>query len=104
MVKLSYICDILFKNNLSFNDYIRKLDFVVSDEKNSNLFFNYCFRLSQENLKLSKEADNIFNSNILGPICFITPELGRWSTIGGLGIMVDELSQALETIGQEIMN
>ena len=100
---ISYICDILSQNNLSFNDYIRKLDFVVNDEKKSNLFFNYCFRLSKTNFKLAKEANNIFYSNIIGPICFITPELGRWSTIGGLGIMVDELSQALETIGQEII-
>ena len=100
---ISYICDILSQNNLSFNDYIRKLDFVVNDEKTSNLFFNYCYRLSKTNFRLAKEADNIFNSNILGPICFVTPELGRWSTIGGLGIMVDELSQALETIGQEII-
>ena len=100
---ISYIVDILSQNNLSFNDYIRKLDFVVNDEKTSNLFFNYCYRLSKANLKLSKEADNIFHSNIIGPICFVTPELGRWSTIGGLGIMVDELSQALETIGQEII-
>ena len=100
---ISYIYDILSKNNLSFNDYLKKLDFVVNNEKTSNLFFNYCYRLSEANLRLSKEAENIFNSNIIGPICFITPELGRWSTIGGLGIMVDELSQALETIGQEII-
>ena len=100
---ISYICDILSKNNLSFNDYIRKLDFVVKNENDSNLFFNYCYRLSKANFKLSKEAENIFYSNIIGPICFVTPELGRWSTIGGLGIMVDELSQVLETIGQEII-
>ena len=100
---MSYICDILSKNNLSFNDYIRKLDFVINNEENSNIFFNYCYRLSKTDFKLSKDANNIFYSNIIGPICFITPELGRWSTIGGLGIMVDELSQALETIGQEII-
>ena len=100
---MSFIYEIISQNNLSFNDYIRKLDFVVNNETTSNLFFNYCYRLSQTNLRLAKEAYNIFHSNIIGPICFITPELGRWSTIGGLGIMVDELSQALETIGQEII-
>lgn len=28
----------------------------------------------------------------LGPIVFVTPELGKWSTVGGLGVMVDELT------------
>src|SRR5438128_667153 len=30
----------------------------------------------------------ILEYNKLGPIAFITPELGRWSTMGGLGVMV----------------
>lgn len=37
--------------------------------------------------------EGIINSSKLGPIVFITPEVGRWSTVGGLGVMVDELSQ-----------
>ena len=108
---ISYICDILSKSNLSFNDYIKKLDFFVKDEKSSNEFFSYCYRLantknmmlSPQNLKMAQEAENIFNSNVIGPICFVTPELGRWSTVGGLGIMVDELSQGLTSIGQEVI-
>ena len=108
---ISYICDILSRSKLSFNDYIKKLDFVVKDEKSSNEFFSYCYRLantknmmlSPQNLKLAQEAESIYNSNVIGPICFVTPELGRWSTIGGLGIMVDELSQGLESIGQEVI-
>ena len=36
-------------------------------------------------------------------ICFITPELGRWSTVGGLGVMVDELTQGLAKLGQDVM-
>jgi len=35
----------------------------------------------------------------LGPIVFCTPELGRWSTVGGLGVMVDELSIGLADLG-----
>ncbi len=108
---ISYICDILSRSKLSFNDYIKKLDFVVRDEKSSNEFFSYCYRLantknmmlSPQNLKMAQEAENIFNSNVIGPICFVTPELGRWSTVGGLGIMVDELSQGLTSIGQEVI-
>ena len=45
----------------------------------------------------------IFESNRLGPIVFCTPELGRWSTVGGLGVMVDELSVGLAKLGQEVI-
>ena len=107
---LSFMCDILSRNKLSFNDYYKKLDFF-NDEKNSNEFFSYCYRLaitknntlSPQDLKIAQEGENIFNSNLLGPICFVTPELGRWSSVGELGIMVDELSQGLASIGQEII-
>jgi len=37
----------------------------------------------------------LIDSNNLGPIVFCTGELGRWSTAGGLGVMVDELSVGL---------
>ena len=108
---ISYACDIISRSKISFNDYIKRLDFVVGNEKSANEFFSYCYRLastknmnlSPRNLKMAQEAENIFNSNIIGPICFVTPELGRWSTVGGLGIMVDELSQGLTSIGQEII-
>ncbi len=42
-------------------------------------------------------AKSIIEGNKLGPIVFCTPELGRWSTVGGLGVMVDELSYGLAT-------
>lgn len=38
----------------------------------------------------------------LGPIVFCTPEIGRWSTVGGLGVMVDELSIGLADLDQEV--
>jgi starch synthase len=38
----------------------------------------------------------------LGPIVFCTPELGRWSTVGGLGVMGDELASGLAELGQEV--
>jgi len=46
-----------------------------------------------------KAAKSIVDSNKLGPIVFCTPELGRWSTVGGLGVMVDELSIGLASLG-----
>ena len=47
----------------------------------------------------AKVAKLIFETNILGPIVFCTPEIGRWSTVGGLGVMVDELSLELAKMG-----
>ena len=71
----------------------------------------YCFKLAHtkdmdlgpKNARYALTAGKIYDNNILGPICFITPELGRWSTVGGLGVMVDELSQGLTSIGQEVL-
>lgn len=48
-------------------------------------------------------AHSIVENNKLGPIIFCTPELGRWSTVGGLGVMVDELAFGLaSSLGQDI--
>lgn len=46
-----------------------------------------------------KAAKSVVDSNKLGPIVFCTPELGRWSTVGGLGVMVDELAYGLSLLG-----
>ena len=40
-------------------------------------------------------AQSILLNNKLGTIVFCAPELGRWSTVGGLGVMVDELAYGL---------
>ena len=108
---ISYLIDLLDKSNISVNDYINKLDFISNDEKLTTEFFTYCFKLAHtkdmdlgpKNARYALTAGKIYDNNILGPICFITPELGRWSTVGGLGVMVDELSQGLTSIGQEVL-
>lgn len=46
-----------------------------------------------------RAAKSILEGNKLGPIVFCTPELGRWSTVGGLGVMVDELAYGLALLG-----
>lgn len=38
----------------------------------------------------------------LGPLVFLTAELGRFSTAGGLGVMVDELTKGLVNLGLEV--
>ena len=48
-------------------------------------------------------AEALLESKKIGTIAFLTPELGRWSTVGGLGVMVDELSQGLAMLGERIV-
>ena len=97
------------KYKINFNDYIKKLDFLKNNESLTTKFFRNCFIMKNiksyddKNEKIIEMAKYIYTSNILGPICFVTPELGRWSTVGGLGVMVDELSQGLNDLGQEII-
>ena len=54
-------------------------------------------------LAIASLAIEIIEQNQLGPIVVITPELGKWSTVGGLGVMVDDLTKALARQGQEVI-
>lgn len=33
----------------------------------------------------------------------MTPEVGKWSTMGGLGVMIDELSKQLQCFGENVV-
>ena len=52
-------------------------------------------------------VDNIYQQilqcNRLGPLVFVTPEIGRFSKVGGIAVMVDELTQALQALGCEVI-
>ena len=108
---LNYVFDLLGKYSVNLPDYISKIGFIWGDDKFSTAFFKYCAQIAEMKgllqgtpfSKLPEEAEKMVNNNILGPICFVTPELGRWSTVGGLGVMVDELSQGLQEIGQDLI-
>ena len=108
----------LEKENISLYDYFQRMNISINNENFENLsneFFRYCLLLSaiknmpslpDEYKYLADKAKYLFNSNILGPICFITSEIadkGKWTTVGGLGIMVFELSQALASLGMEVI-
>lgn len=49
-----------------------------------------------------KKADSIVSKNKINPIVFCTPEIGRWSTLGGVGYTIDELTQGLVKLEQNI--
>jgi len=46
--------------------------------------------------------DHLEYDNRLGEVVFVSPELGRWSTVGGLGVMVNELSQGLALLDEKV--
>src|ERR1017187_1098242 len=76
----------LFYNNHKFRN----------DFKLASRFVAICSRIFEvsEGIEIppKRASESIIKKNKLGPIFFFTPELGRWSTVGGLGVMVDELA------------
>lgn len=96
--------EILSKYNLTFYDYFTKLNFLRVNEELCNNFFKYLAMIKSLNKpNLISSIETIVLGNNLGPIAFVTPELGRWSTVGGLGVMVDELTVCLAKLGQDII-
>jgi len=51
---------------------------------------------------LTKLISKTLEWNTLGPLVFVTPVIGRFSTVGGVGVMVNELTQALAALGAEV--
>ena len=47
--------------------------------------------------------EQLLNQNKLGPLVFVTPEIGRFSKVGGIAVMVDELTRALVLLGCEVI-
>lgn len=88
------------------NDYITLLDCMQEREDLTTEFFKYVYNLSKSKAKgyrYTFEADRLYKDNKIGPIVFVTPELGRWTSVGKLGKTVDELTQGLRALGQEIV-
>lgn len=96
----------LDKLNVSFRDLFvnnRKLSDSVELTARLTAMTGYLIKKSGGQVLAPTRAAKAMNeSNILGPIVFCTPELGRWSTVGGLGVMVDELSIGLADLGQDV--
>lgn len=82
---------------------MRELLFYLSfqyEDSNDVLLQHLAF---EENGPFSELANEVLKQNQLQPIVIVTPELGKWSTVGGLGVMVDNLSKALAKQGQEVI-
>jgi len=97
----------LDKLSIGFRDlFVHNSKLVCSAELSSRLIAMTGYLVKQSGGQMiapTKAASAIHDSNKLGPIVFATPELGRWSTVGGLGVMVDELAIGLADLGQEVI-
>ena len=92
------------EQNVQIHNILNQLDCLKNNDNLCTKLFQYCHTLEKSDDESVRSLGSIvINSNKLGPICFITPEIGRWSTIGGLGVMVDELTQGLNSIKQDVI-
>lgn len=70
-------------------------EFYVNKHKLEKIFgiFELISKHTDLDPLLKQSIESMLTGNKLGPIAFVTPEIGSWSSIGGLGVMVDELSK-----------
>ena len=43
------------------------------------------------------------NQKLKGPLCFVTAECGCFSTVGGVGVLIDDLTKGLSKIGENVI-
>ena len=106
---LNTIQSILSKYNLKYFDYFQNLSFISENWKNSTQYFKYISLLNslppksfEKYPKIYLYSEIIQKSSNFGPICFITPEIGRWTGITNLGRTIDEITHCLGLLGQDI--
>lgn len=106
---LNTIQSILSKYNLKYFDYFKNLSFISDNWKNSTQYFKYISLLHslppksfEKYPKIYLYSEIIQKSSNYGPICFITPEIGRWSGITNLGRTIDDITHCLGLLGQDI--
>ena len=107
----STLVELLNKKNIKVNDYLNNIYFLKNDENLSTEFFKYCYKLFNtkkyiNDINFSKYcnmAELIFNTNILGNICFITPDIDIGSNHNKIGAIIQELGKGLNKLGQNII-
>ena len=98
---INFTINLLKSNDIPLSQFVPRISFLANNEQASSIFFSKLKSLEiPETNEFFKEVNT---NNILGPICLVTPELGNFSSVGSLGITVDEFSKGLEKIGQEVI-
>ena len=107
----STLIDLLQRKNKNIYEYINNIYFLKNDENLSTEFFNYCYKL-YNNIKYNNNpnyskycsiAEHIYNSNKMGTICFISPDIGICHNGNKMGEIIKELSEGLNELGQDII-
>jgi glycogen synthase len=96
----------LAKYNITMFHFFSRVQFFKIYDELCSKYFKYCYALKNLDINyktLLSHIDDVIISNRLGPIVFVTPEIGRWSTVGGLGVMVDELTQQLANMEEDVI-
>lgn len=88
---------------MTLYDLVKNNSRIKSDPDMFGTLLALCESVSSKQIYPSIDCKNVLETNKLGPLVFCTPELGRWSTVGGLGVMVDELSVGLAALGQQVI-
>ncbi len=93
----------LDKINMTFFELLINNHRIKNDSVLASRLMAMCLRIIEASDKLDnapkKASKFVVQANQLGPLVFCSPELGRWSTVGGLGVMVNELSIGLAELG-----
>jgi len=95
--------------NMSLQDLFLNNSALKNDPIKASKFLALCAKVATASSSYTRVAAParacklVYETNQLGPIIFVTPELGRWSTVGGLGVMVDELALGLAKLGKEVI-
>mmetsp|Transcript_9844 Transcript_9844/g.30033 ORF Transcript_9844/g.30033 Transcript_9844/m.30033 type:complete len:1593 (-) Transcript_9844:1566-6344(-) len=87
---------------VTYEGYMKPTDFEppTGEQIVSYMSLLACAARDQYLQKLARSlVDKVKN---IGPIVFVAPELGRFSTAGGLGVMVDELTKGMVSLGMEV--
>jgi glycogen synthase len=77
-------------------------DFAAPTGERINAYLSLLSTVSSSPELLSMTRILVKKSAKIGPIVFLSAELGRFSTAGGLGVMVDELTKGLVVLGLEV--
>jgi starch synthase len=92
----------------TFPEDMRQLLYMLSRGPNSpeTKLLGYLHHLASgavgTDAALQELTASILRANEIGPIVFITPEMGRFSTVGGIGVMVSELTRSLADLGLDV--
>ena len=105
------LVDILELKNKNIHEYLNNIYFLKNDENLSTEFFKYCYKFynstkyynNPDYSKYCQITENIYNTNILGTLCFISPDIGYYDKDNKIGKIIEELSKGLNKFGLEII-